>query len=540
MKLAFAAFRGEMPILDPRLLPEMNAQAARNLYLRHGTLKPERSPGASVGMPSIINPSALYRYPNGNDGQGFWLVWGSGKRVDVVKSPLADDDFKRVYWTGDGPPKMGGIADITQGSGPYPGMSYRLGLPAPDAPPVATAPPGRVDIDDQPLTAVRTSYVVTMVSRYGEEGPPSLPSNSIMRWDMVEEAPAGGDVVISLPGIPSGAFDIVSKRIYRAELSGVFQFVAAVPAAQGSYTDSVLSENLGVQVPSLGWDMPDDRMIGLTEMPGGFLAGYFENTLCFSEAFRPHAWPVEYQLAFSDDIMGVAAVAGGLVVATAGKPHMITGSTPAAMADTPLDSDQPCLSGRSLVDMGQYAIYASPNGLVAVGGGEAQVVTQGMISKEQWQALEPASIHAYRHEGRYLAFYSGGCFAFTPGEGFEFFDIAAQAGYYDLTRDSLYLIQGQAVAEWGAGPLMQMRWRSKISEQIPGTTFSCAKVIAYGYPVTLRIYADGALVFAEDVVSPAMFRLPTADCNTRDWEVEVLGLNEVSSVQLASSPNELI
>lgn len=541
MKLAFAGFRGEMPIVDERLLPEANAQVARNVYLRRGTLKPERAPGPIAGLPNVIAPSSLYRYPNGNNGAGFWMIWGGGKRVHAVKSPLADDAWQRVYWTGDGPPKMGGIAEITGGAQPFPARSFRLGIPAPAAAPVVAAPTDRVADDEQPLTAVQTSYVVTLISRFGEEGPPSFASSPIIRWDMVDDAPAGGAVNLALPAIPSGAHDIVTKRIYRAESSGVFQHVGDVPAAQGSFTDTVPSENMGVSLPSLEWDMPDDRLVGLTSLPGGFLAGYFGNTLCFSEAFYPHAWPVAYQLAFSEDIVGVAAVAGGLVVATNGRPHMITGSSPAAMADMHLDEDQPCVSGRSLVDMGEYAVYASPNGLVAVGGGSAQLLTKAMISKEQWKALKPETIHAYRHDGRYLAFYQGGCFAFTPGEGFEFFDVSATAGWYDLDKDQLCLIQGNSITAWGSGAAMTLRWRSKLYEVAPGSAgFSCAKVIARQYPVTLRLIADGTTILDLPVTSRNLFRLPAGYALCRDWEVEVEAAHEVQSVQIASSPSEIV
>lgn len=541
MKLALAAFRGEMPIVDERLLPEQNAQVARNVYLRRGTLKPERAPAPLAGLPNVLSPSSLYRYPGGNNGAGHWMVWGSGKQVDVIKSLLANDAWSRVYWTGDGYPKMGGIGQITAGSPPYPSSSYRLGIPAPTSSPVATAPGNRVDVDKQPLTAVQTAYVVTLISRFGEEGPPSPPSTAMLRWDMVSGAPAGGNLVLALPPVPSGPHDIISKRIYRAESAGVFQEVATVAAATGSFTDSVFSESMGVSLPSLEWDMPDERLVGLTALPGGFMAGFFDNTLCFSEAFRPHAWPVSYQIAMPEKVVGIAAVAGGLVVATNGRPHMITGSSPAGMADSLLDELQPCVARRSLVDMGEYAVYASPNGLVAVGGGEAQVLTEQAISKEQWRALKPETIHAYRYDGRYLAFYQGGCFSFSPGDGFEFYDISASGGYYDLDNDTLCLIQGNSIVAWGKGAAMPMRWRSKVYELPPGSgAFSCAKVIARGYPVTLRLMADGEVAAELELEDRQLVRLPPGYAEARDWEIEIEGAFEVQSVQVATVAAEIV
>ena len=179
--------------------------------------------------------------------------------------------------------------------------------------------------------------------------------------------------------------------------------------------------------------------------------------------------------------------------------------------------------------------------MVAVGGGSAQLLTKAIISKDQWQALQPETIHAYGHDDRYLAFYQGGCFAFTPGEGFEFFDIHAESGWYDLEKDRLCLIQGNTISAWGDGDVMTLLWRSKIHEVPPGGAgFSCAKVIARQYPVTLRLIADGATMLELDVASRDMFRLPAGYALCRDWEIEIEASNEVQSIQVASSPSEIV
>lgn len=541
MKIQHSAFRGELPIIDARLLPENNAQVARNLYLRRGTLKPEKAPAPVSGLPSVASPSTLYRYPGGNDGDGFWFAWGNGRRVSVVKSPLANDRWHRIYWTGDGVPKMAGIDIATGGTPPYPGSSYRLGVPAPSGSPTVEEPSGRVPLEEQPDTALETAYVATLVTRYGEEGPPSSPSPAAVRWDRLGDAPEGGEVIVSLPSLPDANSEIEIVRLYRVETSGVYQYVADLTPGTDSYVDDVLSESLGRALPSVEWDMPDARMVGLTALPNGILAGYFENTLCFSEAYLPHAWPVGYQLAFPDDIIAIASTSAGLVVVTTGQPHLVTGSSPEAMAQIELDVAQPCIASRSLVDMGEFALYASPDGLVAAAGRDARVATREVLSREQWQALKPETIHAYRYDGRYLAFYEGGCFAFTPGEGIEFYDLEADAGYYDIADDALYLIQEGDITAWGQGEPLTYRWRSRVHEVPPGAAgFTCAKVIARDYPVTLRLFADGETVLEHEVPGPGMFRLPAGHTLSRDWEVELEGKGEVHSVQVATSPAELV
>ena len=538
MKLVIGAFKGELPILDPSLLPEQNAQTARNLYLRRGTLKAEKGTDPRA-ITTVINPRTLWRYPNGNNGAGYWLTWQDV--VHAVKSPLAADDWDRVYWTGEGRPRVAGIDKLTSGTPPYPGGSWNLGVPAPTARPTVSNQPGRVSIANYPDEAIETSYVVTFITTYGEEGPPSLASSIITRWDQVSGAPAGGGVVVGLPGIPSGNYSFAGKRIYRVESGSVYQFVAEVGVATSTYTDTTLSEDLGIGLASETWDPPNVNMQGLTMMPGGIGVGFFDNTLCFSEPYRLHAWPVGYQLAFQDDIVGVVSTGSGLIVVTEGQPVLVTGSSPAAMSPLELDARQPCLSERSLVDMGDFALYASPDGLIAAGGTSTEVVTRNVMSRDQWQALNPETIHAYRHDGRYVAFYDGGCFAFTPAEGLEFYDLTADAGYYDIKDDTLYLIQGNDIVAWGEGAPMTYVWRSKIFEVIPGGEgLSCGRVVARGYPVTVRIYADGTLFHEQTVTSIEVFRLPPGTSLVRDWEIEVESTNEVVSVQLASSPMEIV
>ena len=242
MKIQHAAFRGEVPILDARLLPENNAQIARNLNLKKGTLRPHRDALLADSLPATINPGNLYRYETGNNGAGFWLSWGDEYDVDVVRSPIASDDYARVYWTGQGAPKMGSLAQVTTGTGPYPSAWFTLGVPAPDSGPSITTPSGRTEV---PGTALEVFYLVTLVTEFGEEGPPSVPSGVGVRWDDVEGAPANGQLEIALPSIPSAAQNITKKRLYRVESGAQYQLVAEVTAATGTFTDTVLSESLG-------------------------------------------------------------------------------------------------------------------------------------------------------------------------------------------------------------------------------------------------------------------------------------------------------
>ncbi|WP_299947139.1 hypothetical protein [uncultured Microbulbifer sp.] len=224
----------------------------------------------------------------------------------------------------------------------------------------------------------------------------------MQRWD-------GAAVEVTAIPVASGNFIVQSKRIYRAELTAGYQFVAEIPAGQTDFSDNVESEQLGESCPSLDWIAPDPNMRGLTALPNGVMLGAFGNTLAFCEPYQPHAWPIRYQLAMAYDFVAAAVASAGVVIGTTGKPYLVAGSEPAAMSLVPLDQIHACASKRSMVDMGEYVLYASPDGLVAVGGTDARLVTEPLILPAQFkQRFNPASIHAYRFEDRYLAFYNNG------------------------------------------------------------------------------------------------------------------------------------
>lgn len=540
MRIMVTQPRGEIPIYDPHLLPDNNAQVARNLFLRRGILSPFKAPADVRALSGVSNPCTVYRYPYGNDGNGWWFVWGNGKIVDVIKSPLANDAYSRIYWTGDGKPKMGSADMVTAGSGPYPSASYDLGITAPTKAPQVRAPDNRVGQRDQPSTVVDVVYAVTFVSRFGEESAPSPPSRSIERWDMVEDSPSGGSVHVEGIPVPSQA-SVNRVRIYRAEGEAAYNMVAEVDAGTSTYTDGVASQDLGGTCQSEAWDSPAANMQGLTALGNGMAAGFYDNVVAFSEPYYPHAWPTDYELALTDKVVGICHYSGGLVVGTDGKPWLISGADPAAMQQQRLALVQPCVSRRSMVDMGSYVIYASDDGLVAAGGQQEQVITEGMITREQWAAYKPATIKAVHHEGRYLAFYDGGCFAFAPGEGFEFYDVDAVAGAYrDYPSADIYLIQGGRLTRWDAGEKLTYRWRSKINMVPPGAgVFTCGRVFARSYPVRMRVFADGQTVMDRDVTDGLMFRLASGFNWFSNWELEIEGQQDVIMFEIASNPGEL-
>lgn len=523
-----------VPKVADTLLRDNFATYAANCDVTSGKLEPHKAFGFTLQHLESNTESVHF-----SESGGQWLQWPGD--VDVVRGPLANDTMGRLYFTGDGPPKYTTALLATQGQGPYPTVTRTLGLPVPSTISV-TAPAGSPAPGVQKIA---TAYVRTFVSDLGEEGPPSLPSNIVDRWD-------GGAVALSNMQAASGSFVLVSQRIYRVELNGVYQFVAELPIANSTFNDLVDTEQLGEAVPSSEWVAPHPDMRGLTALPGGILAGFWLNTLAFSEPYQPHAWPERYRLALDNDVVAIAVSAQGLVVATKGAPYLVTGNTPESMVPMKMEIAAACVSKRSMVDMGPFVVWAGSEGLFAGGGADAQNITADFITPEQWMAqYNPSQLRAVRWGERYLGFYKNSSlmWSFSPEEGFIHYGENATSytvgahrveplGRIYMIREEGDQIRGRRIATWRLGVELGYLWRSKTYNLPPGQTLGVGRIDADGYPIQCGVYLDGQLRKQITVTNNKAFRLPTG-ARYRKIAIELAGTGSVYTVQLASSMSEL-
>jgi hypothetical protein len=451
-------FTGLNEKLSPRLLPEDVAQEAQNVFLDRGRLEalPQDTNDASETGPTHpasdigSTTKTIFKATNAE-----WFTFND--EVDVIQSPIKEDVHERFYFTGiggdSGFPRMVDATNGISGAGPYPTTTYRLGLPTPAA--FTTGPSVNNATAAAGATESSRAYVYTEITAFGEEGPPSTVSTS----DIVDAA-NGATVTLSLPAATSGAYNISKRRIYRTDLNGIFRFVKDVSGTSaGTTTEAVLDASLGEEIESVdNLAPPDDTsalhpdgpMLGITTMPNGITAGFSGNTLLFSEAFLPHSYPLSNQITTKDDIVGIASIASGLLVTTKGKPLLVSGTDPSAMAMVEIDANLPNSNKRSLVDMGEYAIYSSPDGLVLMSNSGINLVTEQIFTRDQWQDYYPSNVEGYEYEGKYLGFTWDGSdsntkkgFIFDPRGGKNAFvnlDFYAHAGYNDRENDELYLV----------------------------------------------------------------------------------------------------
>lgn len=113
-RIRLLGFSGEIPRAQPTQLPDAGAQYALNARLENGALVPFRRSRLvrrfSEAAPGSIRSIYLH--------QGEWLRWSSA--VNAAPGPVAQD---RLYFTGDGEPKMRVAGKVYALALPYPVVS---------------------------------------------------------------------------------------------------------------------------------------------------------------------------------------------------------------------------------------------------------------------------------------------------------------------------------------------------------------------------------------------------------------------------------
>ena len=513
-------FGGCVKKTSPLLIQKHESVDARNLYLESGRFEP-LADNVDIGETVPDDTQSIYLF---NDNQ--WLHWTHD--VNVAKGAIAADTTERTYFTHENTyPRVGDVSTI--GSDVY----YRLGIPAPENAPTLTVNGTGTEEPES------RSYVYTFVSAWGEEGAPS-PASAIA------DVYSGQTVTVTTEAPPTGDYNFSLKRYYRTvtTASGTYwMYVGEGPVASTSFTDNKTTTELGEVLQTGDWDMPPEDMHGLISLPNGLMAGFSKNEVCFCVPYQPHAWPVAYRYAVDEDIVAIGAVGQDVIVTTKENPYIISGIDPAGMTKSKIPMNQSCVSKRSLVSMGFGVMYASPDGLVLVGGPEgASMVTKNVLSREQWQALKPESILGACHDNKYYGFYDTGTqqggFIVYPDGVFEFLDYHAMAAYNDLLTDALYVVEPWRIrqVEGGGSTKLTGSWTSKEFLLSIPINMSC---VWSSDACTISVYGDDIMVFSGTVQANEM-RWLSAGYLANKWQVKISGSVPVNQVILAETVEEIM
>lgn len=536
---------GIAPRVSPRLLPLSAAQIADGTKLWSGNVDAFHTGRELPDQMPIAPVRTIFHI------EGAWLAWKTD--VDVVIGFSPDNNLGRLYYTGDGVPKV--IQQtVAAHEAPTPTSAFPLGVPPPPhAPIITTTPPG------SPSEA--RTYVYTWLTAFGEESVPSPPSDVIIVQD-------GVIATVDFTTSPLPPPNVSRVRIYRSN-GGPFIFVKELPQFVGVWDDEATNEEIegNEQLISQHWYPPNEKMIGLVGTPNGFLAGFWENKVGFSVPYQPHAWPPEYVKIFDYPIVALGTYGTTIVVFTTGYTYLIDGMDPENLSVARVPDGYPCKSKRSVATGDRGVYYVCDSGLGFVGAGGMLIVSKDLISEDNWKRWHPETMHGTVFDGFYFGFFRGDRQTSDPNEngaGF-IFDVNDRAtGSYEkvlLTTIPFYAsavyaspdvrlhytrsrLTVSTLYEWDRGTDFEpYLWRSKQFVFPYLVSFSAAKVVvvcgdARQCIVRLLDGACKAVLFEREITSSEPFRLPAIRARL-DWTVEVAGTAEVQEMHFATSMREL-
>ena len=258
----------------------------------------------------------------------------------------------------------------------------------------------------------------------------------VVNLDTTQTYTSGGDWAKGAPHNTSS----MTKRIYRTTgVGGDFLFVDEIPAANTTYTDAVVGDDLGEICPTIDSSLPPKNLVALTGLPNGCLVGLSGNELCFSDPYLPYSWPQRNRYSFSGVGVDIVAAGTSVIVLTDTFPILFTGSDPEAMSPAVMQTYAPCATKRGVVDVGGGAMYPSYDGLWVVAPGRVEKLTQNLYREEEWRRLNPESFVSSLADGQYYARYHADNSAFI-----WVFDTAEADSVIRVEQDASHLLRNDA------------------------------------------------------------------------------------------------
>ena len=583
--LRISGFGGIIPRLGKRLLPDNNAQYAMNAQLFSGELRSWESPLLLETFFDHPNLKDVYHYRHKGSQVDHYIPFD--RRTDVVKAPIINDAFDRLYWTDGVQFTITTMADVEAGT---------LGAPVGLAAPVFGTKPEVTATGGVSANAVTRAYTFILVSKYGEEGPAidsstvTTSGNSDGTWTVTNL-----DTLVA-PTNPN----TIALRMYRTistASNATYRSVVEWPIGSipSSYVDTLAETSLATKsaLESLAWDAPPADLQGLCSGPGGMLSAFKGNTVYFSVPYFPHAWPDSFKLAIPDNIVAMGWIGSMLIIGTTGRPAVVSGTGPTSLSLQNFGEVIPCLNADGFVATSSAALFPSLDGLMAFSSDGANNVTNTYATREDWlTTFNPSQLSGAVYQNRFFGFYSTQL-GFSLG-----FDDATTAltnlQWDGITRmknsavdNSAHIISGHKLLRWDAANLLPLLyvWRSKPFLVPKPVNFGVIQIRAsypradpdapaaeapppivldpQGYEINakpidsmaingfglqarslatdvvgVKIYCDGKLRWVGVISSEAPVNLPSGYKGVA-WEIELSGTLSIFSVVLAGNRSEL-
>lgn len=498
--ISLSNFNGIVPRTGAANLQPVNAQIASNTKLHSGEIRSWKD--KVVEYRTIQSGVQTIFKMEGPSGEGAWAEWTCD--TDVAFSPLADLEEHRIYYSENGVCKKTNwsMAHDGKSGDPLPRNWLYMGVPRPEKGPKLTV---ELAEDTSAENTENRVYLWTWVSTFGNVSEESVPSEPTT----VECSISGGRVLVSgFPTAPTEHYNITSLRLYRAVAGSseiVYMMVDefkvvkgevvtssrsdnGVAFVDGVYPDERLTADLGVVLESLYYEEPPEGLRGLVNMPNGMIAGFIGNQVWFCEPYMPHAWPSTYMLTTDSQIVGLGVYGNTLVVCTERQPYTVYGTHPSSVTQEKLPMSQPCVNKRSIAYDQYGVLYASMNGLVVIAGGQMDVFTRDLFTREDWMEYNPPVMVGAMYNNNYICGYAIGnerrALVFSRGDtpALVEIDFDPRCLFVERITSNIYGLSYEdgVVYKLDASEknLMPYTWKSKLFVYPRSLSFSCIKLDA--------------------------------------------------------------
>lgn len=527
MKIRLNTFQGEIPRLYEAMLPEGAAQRALDVNHERGTIRAMRD-DRSVHDASPDVPADFYLHKGKT-----WLTFDDN--VDVVPGPVADD---RLYITQENGDPI--IKDMGNG-----GAEYPLKVDAPIAPPIVS-----LNTDSGEGNSEDVVFVYTWVTIFDEESLPSPPSSPLT-------VPEDSSIDVSfIDASPPNGSRINRFRVYRSITTALgateLFFVKELNVGTPLYVHDPDVDPYQELLPTANYDPPPSGLQGITEMNAGNMAAFKGKSLRFCEPYRPHAWPLQYELLASNDIVGLVTFGNMMAVLTTGEPYIVQGTDPSNMIMEKIEQNAPCLSKDGIVDLGYAAAYPSTDGVITLSQSGAQNVTRGLFTRDEWRSFAPETFSAGALDGGYVftCLPSGASQRETAlislnaqSPSYIRTSAAAEKMRFDIYTGNLHYIDGSSLiremASTEAG-FLPVEWQSAQFHLPTLTSFGAILVegdeLDSPSEFSATVYCDGV---AHTDITNLNEPMRLAPGLGRRWSVKIEGKVEVTRVSIAGDVSEI-
>jgi hypothetical protein len=409
MKIVFNRFNGILPRVNVGIKPDNCAKVAWNCDLRDGRLRPLKQ-ALNVGADyPVVNAD----YTDADDGSvvrhlrfvhrvsGDVILWWASEKEVAEANVDATNEFRCI---------VSGYSATA--ADPAYIARYQVGSAVSSKPSVTALIKSRLPAPGVSILYVQgeantyTTFKQTWVDANGFESPLSEPSPLLNYFD---DGTLCDWIQITQTVAPLGA---VARRIYKslADEAGeaVYQFIYEQVTSTGAFpalTLNLLDKDAGGVAPDV--DNPPETLGGIVAVYGGFYAGFdllTRREVLFSDVDLPYVWPLANRISTVDQtVVRLVSYGNSVLVLTDDIPLVFTGTSPDMMTVASTATHAPCVSRRSVVQIGASVVFASDDGLYTIPiSGESQVtnLTQNHYDRKAWRDLHPETSFGITHNNQ--------------------------------------------------------------------------------------------------------------------------------------------